>query len=128
MAGIGAVIWKIAVALYLLATGVLGVNKGGDLAGILRYIFKGNADIFIIVAGVIAIVAGILLLLEMFNVRVPILDTLILIVAIIWAVFIVFILIHWIGNSFGAFWETLQKLGIYVMVLASLLIASKKFG
>jgi len=128
MARLGDFIWKISVALYLLATGVLALNKGGHLAGILTDMFGRNIDFLIIIAGVIALLAGVFLLLELFNVKVPILDTLLLIVAIIWIVFAVFMLIRWIGGGFKNFWDVLQQLGIYVMVSASLLIASKKFG
>ena len=125
MSGVGNFIWRISVALYLLATGVLGTfYQSGHLEDIFG---KGN-NVFIIIAGVIAFAAGILLLLEMLNVKVSILDTLIFIVAIIWAVFTVFVLIQWIGNSFKNLWEVLQQLGVYVMVCASLLIASKRFG
>jgi len=127
MAGIGAIIWKLAVALYLLATGVLGTFfKRGDLASIINHVLKG--DIFIVIAGVIALLAGLFLLLEMFNIKISILDTLILIVAIIWAVFVIILFIQWIGSGFSLFWDSLQRLGVYIMVLASLLIASKKFG
>jgi len=127
MAGIGVFIWKIAVALYLLATGVLGIGKGGDLNHIFGAI-NLSGSIFVVIAGIIALIAGIFLLLEMFNIKIAILDTLIFIIAIIWAVFIVLLLIRWIGSGFGNIWGTLQTLGVYVMVLASLLIASKKLG
>jgi len=126
MGGIGVFIWKIAVALYLLATGVLGVSKKGDLAGIITDMFGRNVEWLIIIAGVVALIAGVLLLLELFNVKVAILDLLLLVVAIIWIVFAIFMFIKWIGSR--EIWFTLQELGKYVMVSASLLIASKKFG
>jgi len=130
MAGVGGVIWKIAVALYLMATGVLAVTKNAlsDLNNIFISVFSADVGILVVIAGVIAIVAGILILLEMFNIQVPILDTLILIIAIIWVVFIVFLVVYWIGAGFTPFWYTLQTLGVYIMVLGSLLVASKKFG
>jgi len=126
--GIGVFLWKIAVALYLIANGVLGISSGGDFKTIFNAIGLGN--IFVTIAGVIALVAGIAILLEMFNIELSFLDTLIFIIAIIWAVYIVIEIISWLGN--GAFgknlWHTLQMLAVHVMVLASLLIASKKFG
>jgi len=127
MKGLGSFIWKLAVALYLLATGVLATfHKGGDLAAIITSVLKG--DIFVVIAGVIAFLAGIFLLLEMFNVKISILDLLIFIVAIIWAVFVVLVIINWIGSGFKDLWVALQQIGVYIMVCASLLIASKKFG
>jgi len=124
MAGIGAVIWKIAVALYLFATGILGVGKGGDLNVIFGTINLSNSA-FVMVAGVIALIAGVFLLLEMFNIQINILGTLILIIAIIWAVFTVLMFLYLIAD-FG--WARLAQLAVYVMVCASLLIASGRFG
>ena len=124
MAGIGAIIWKIAVALYLFATGVLGLGKGGDLNEIFGVINLNNS-ILVVIAGVIALIAGVFLLLEMFNIKIAILDTLILIIAIIWVVFTILMIIYLFGG-FG--WDRLANVAVYIMVCASLLIASKKFG
>jgi hypothetical protein len=86
-----------------------------------------NTDIFIIIAGVIALIAGVAIILEMLNIKVSFLDTLILIIAIIWAVFIVFRLVSWIGDGFNHFWSVLRDLGVQIMVLGSLLVASRRF-
>ena len=125
--GIGAFLWKISVALYLIANGFLGLSTGGDFKIIFSRIGLGN-NIFVIIAAVIALIAGVMILLEMFNIKFSILDTLILIVAIIWAVYVVINIIGWIGTGFANFWGVLQMLAVHLMVLASLLIASKKFG
>ena len=125
MSGIGSFLWKISVALYLITNGVLGLGKGGEFANIFG-IFGNNAGLFVIVAGVIALIAGIVILLEMFNISVPKLDICIFIIAIIWAVFFVLAVINWITSGFG--WGGLATLAVYLMILASLFIASKKFG
>jgi len=124
MAGLGNLIWKIAVAMYLLAVGVLGIQKQGDLNAIFGTINLSNS-ILVVVAGVIALVAGVCIILEMLNIRVSFLDTLILIIAIIWVVFTVLMIIYLFGG-FG--WARLANVAVYVMVCASLLIASKRFG
>ena len=131
--GLGIFLWKISVALYLIANGVLGLSKwtGGDFAIIFtRLGFKGGTwDLFVMVASVIALVAGIAVLLEMLNVTLSFLDTLIFIVAIIWAVYVVVEIVSWVTSGFsGNFWHMLQMLAVHFMVLASLLIATKKFG
>ncbi|MDR0323489.1 MAG: hypothetical protein LBI12_03460 [Treponema sp.] len=128
--GIGTFLWKISVALYLIANGVLGLSKGGDFKIIFDHLLKGNAGIFIIIAGVIALVAGVAIILEMFNIKLSFLETLIFIIAIIWVVFVIVELVTWItgGYSGSNLWHVLQKLAVHLMVLASLLIASKKFG
>jgi hypothetical protein len=134
--GIGIFLWKISVALYLIANGVLGLadrtfNKG-DFYIIFNRIFKGDAlGLFVTVASVIALIAGIAVLLEMFQIQLSFLDTLILIIAIIWVVYVVIEIIGWITKGTGAgenLWSTLQRLAVHLMVLSSLLIASRKFG
>jgi hypothetical protein len=124
--GIGILLWKISVALYLIANGVLGITNysGGDF----KIIFDRMQfpSIFVTIASVIALVAGILVLLEMLNVKVSFLDTLILIIAIIWAIYVVIELIGWVKAGFDDFWHILQRLAVHLMVLASLLIASRK--
>jgi len=127
--GIGVFLWKISVALYLIANGVLGITKysGGDF----RIIFDrmGFPSLFVTVASVIALIAGIAILLEMLNVQFPFLDTLILIIAIIWAVYVIIEIVSWISKASSVnLWYTLQMLAVHIMVLSSLLIASKKFG
>ena len=127
--GIGNFLWKISVALYLIANGVLGLSKGGDFQIIFGSILKGDVGIFVIIAGVISLVAGVCIILEMLNMKVSFLDTLIFIIAIIWAVFVILGLISWITNTGSVnFWHFLQRLAVHLMVLASLLIASRKFG
>ena len=130
--GIGIFLWKISVGLYLIANGVLGLTKGGDFKIILGNIFKGDAlNMFVIIAGVIALIAGICIFLELLGIEISFLNNLILIIAIIWAVFIVIEIISWFtGKRFGGnnFWHVLQLLAVHLVVLSSLLVASKKFS
>jgi len=127
MSGVGGKIWTISVALYLIANGVLGVSKGGDFAIIFRQFLKGDINLLIQIAGAVSLAAGIALILELFNVELPFLETLILIIAIIWAVYILINLIAWVQTGFDNFWYKLQQLAVHLMVFASLLIATKKF-
>ncbi|MCL2265865.1 MAG: hypothetical protein FWC22_07470 [Treponema sp.] len=131
---IGQFLWKISVALYLIANGMLGILKprggsDGDFEIIFGAIFKNsNNGLLVTIVGVIAVIAGAAILLEMLNISIPMRDTLIFIIAIIWAVYVVLGLISWITSGFADFWYMLQRLGVHTMVLASLLIASGKFG
>jgi len=130
--GLGIFLWKISVALYLIANGVLGLQKwaGGDFMVIFkRMSFSGDAlSVFVAIASVVALVAGIAIILEMLNVTFPFLDTLIFIIAIIWVIYIIIEIVGWItGKSGGSLWPILQMLAVHVMVLANLLIASKRF-
>jgi hypothetical protein len=129
--GIGSVIWKISVALYLIANGVLGLSKytGGDFIIIFKRMnFSGDMlNLFVLAASIVALVAGIAILLDMFNVQLSFLSTLVFIIAIIWVVYVVIEIIGWLMSGFSDFWHSLQMLAVHLMVLGSLLIASKKF-
>jgi hypothetical protein len=129
--GIGIFLWKISVALYLIANGFLGLSKtGGDFRVIFgRMGFGGDTlNLFVTIASIIAFIAGIAIVLEMLGITLSFLDTLILIVAIVWAIYIVINIVTWLTGGFKELWYTLQMLAVHIMVLASLLIASKKFG
>jgi len=119
----GNFIWKISVALYLLANGVLGLNGKGDYVEIFG-VFKGDTKAFVAIAAVISVIAGIFVILEMLKISIPIVDLLILIIAVIWAIFAVLRIVSWF-DGFG--WVGLAQIAIYLMVLGSLVIASKKF-
>jgi len=127
---LGSFLWKISVALYLIANGVLGLadNSRGDFSIIFGAIFK-NPGVLVTIASIIALVAGIAIIMEMLNVQVSFLDTLILIIAIIWAVYVIVEIVAWITGKYrnSNLWEILQRLAVHLMVLSSLLIASKKF-
>ena len=126
---VGNFLWKISVALYLIANGVLGITKYPD--GDFKIIFNSiglNNNIFVVAASVIALIAGIAIILEMLHVDIPFLETLILIIAIIWAVYVAIELIGWIRVGFKDLWHILQRLAVHLMVLGSLMIASGKFG
>ncbi|MCL1958604.1 MAG: hypothetical protein FWF68_03285 [Spirochaetes bacterium] len=128
--GVGIFLWKISVALYLIANGILGLQSGGDFRVIFNRIGFGGStlSLFVTIASVIALVAGIAILLEMFNIRLSFLDTLIFIIAIIWAVYVVIEVVSWVTGGFKDFWHLLQMLAVHIMVLGSLLVASKKIG
>jgi len=127
--GLGVFLLKISVALYLIVNGVLGITKNprGDFSIIFGKLIKGDVSILVVLASIVALVAGIALLLELFKVELPFLDTLLLIVAVIWAVYVLVEIIVWIKDGFGTPWEILQRLAVHFMVLASLLTATKKF-
>jgi phosphotransferase system glucose/maltose/N-acetylglucosamine-specific IIC component len=132
--GLCNLIWKVSVALYLFANGVLGLQNKipskGDFYQILQRIGMGSngLKICVPVLSVIAIIAGILIILELFDIKVPMLETLLLIIAIIWAVFVVVEIISWIkGTVRKDFLEVLKMVAVHLMILVPLLLGSKKF-
>ena len=128
--GLGQFLWKISVALYLIANGVLGLNKRGDFKTIFDFVFKGTfSDMVVMIVSVIALLAGILVLFEMFKVKFSFLDELLFVVAVIWFVYVIIEIIYWLRGGLGNdLWGIIQKLAVHLMVLGSLLIASKRFG
>jgi hypothetical protein len=128
--GIGQLLWKISVALYLIANGVLGLNKRGDFRTIFDFVFKGSfADMVVMIVSIIALVAGILVLFEMFKLKFSFLDELLFVVAIIWFVYVIIEIIYWLRGGLGNnLWDIIQKLAVHLMVLGSLMVASKRFS
>ena len=125
--GIGIFLWKIAVALYLVANGVLGlISKGGDFHVIFNTM-RFPSWVATIVA-VFALVGGVLVLIEMFtSITSRALDYIALVLAIIWAVYIIIGVVSFVtGKSNLNIWEMLQRLGVHTMVLGSLLITARK--
>jgi hypothetical protein len=129
--GISVFLWQLAVALYLIANGVLGLQRwsGGDFLIIFKRMgFSGNAlSTVVVIASIIAFLAGVAVILELFSIELPFLDTLVFIVAIIWAVYIVIEIVSWLTGGLKDFFHELQLLAVHIMVLASLLTASKRF-
>ena len=125
--GLGVFVWQIAVAVFLIAIAVMGFSKSGDLDEILGSIFKGDVkNILVIVASIIALLAGVGLVFELLGAQISFLSTLIFVVAIVWAVFIVLLIIKGLKSGFSM--VLLRELAVYTMVLGSLLGASGKFG
>jgi hypothetical protein len=128
--GLGQLLWKISVALYLIANGVLGLNKRGDFKTIFDFVFKGTfSDMVVMIVSIIALLAGILVLFAMLKVKFSFLDELLVVVAIIWLVYVIVEILYWLRGGIGNnLWDIIQKLAVHLMVLGSLLLASRKFG
>ena len=130
--GITASLWQISVALYLIANGVLGLQRWPE--GVFRTIlhrmgFRGDTlSLLLIVLSVIALVAGIAVLLDFFSVELPFLNLVVFIVAIVWIVYVVITIISWATDGFNNFFRELTALAVNIMVLGALLSASKRFG
>jgi len=127
---IGNLLLYIAAAIYLFVNGVLGFDKKGDFQLMSTEIFGNKSDIgaiFTVVLAVIGIIAGALLLLQLFRIAIPRIEIMMLVVIIVWAVFIV--IVDFIGlfkdfkNVFG--WEYLATLAGHLMVLGALVSSSK---
>ena len=131
--GIGFLLLHSSVAAYLFATGILGVTKNAASeisVAVNSLLGRGDfADIVIVVLAVLAIAAGVFILIKFFGINIEISEMLLIILAVTWVVFIVMIDIAYPLNHKGTtFINWLRSIGSHVMVLAGILLATERFG
>ena len=133
---IGLFLLNIAVAIYLLATGILGLTgrkyfPDAEIRRAVTALFKGDlAEILIVVLSILAIAAGVFILMKFFGIVIPITELLLVVLAIVWVVFIIMIdIVHPLNQSRGVnFVDWLRTLGSHLMVLAGIAMATERFG
>ena len=132
---IGLVLLNFAVAIYLLATGILGLTgrkffPNGEIRRAVTALFSGNlAEMLILILAILAIAAGAFILLKFFGISIPVTELLLIILAIVWLVFIIMIDIVYPLNGRGTnFLDWLRGLGSHIMVLGGILLATERFG
>ena len=138
---IGLIILQIAVALYLLVSGVTGLlnSSAGDLAGVIGFLndlFKNPSmvTLLVIVLSISEIIAGFFLLVELFTTDLRVTDMILFIFVILWIANI--ILVDFIAPiSGGTIFKSVDSVLRYVsvlsshlMVLGALILVSKKFS
>lgn len=138
---VGLIILQIAVALFLLVSGVTGIinSSAGELAPAVSFLdslFNNSsiAIIMIIVLSVCEIVAGFFLITEIFTTDLRITDIILFIFIILWVLNIV--LVDFIGpisegsifRSAGSVLQYLGALSSHLMVLGATMIVAKKFN
>jgi len=127
--GIGSTILKIGVIVYLAVIGIFGFMGQGQIYDIFRGLMSGTLlNICVIVFSIFAILAAAGTLLEMFGKKFKLLNTLLFIVAIVWAVYILISIILWIAGGFANPLTYLLALASTTIVCATLLIESEKFN
>jgi len=132
---IGGIMLSFAVALYLLATGILGLTgrkffPDGEIRRAVTSLFKGNfAETLIVILAVLAIAAGVFVLLKFFGMSIPITELLLVILAIVWVVFIIMIDIVYPLNGKGTnFVDWMRSFASHLMVLAGITLSTERFG
>jgi uncharacterized membrane protein YphA (DoxX/SURF4 family) len=131
----GVMLLNLAVAIYLFATGVMGILKesANEIGVAVNEIFKGGGsvpEVLTIVLSVVAIAAGIFLIIKLFGVSISNTEMLLIILGVVWLVFILMIdIIYPLSSDFKpAFLPWLRSLGAHAMVLAAILTGTSKFG
>ena len=132
---IGFFILQLSVALYLFSTGILGLSgrnwfREGEIRQAVTAIFKGEtAEILIIVFSVCAVVAALLLLLELFGKGMQLTELLLIVLMVVWAVFIFMVDIYYpLNHRIPNIVDYLRGLGSHLMVLGGMACASKHLG
>jgi len=130
----GFMLLNLAVAIYLFATGIMGITDrdgGGEIRiAVNKMNFEGDfAKILIVILSVLAIAAGIFLLIKLFGVSISNIETLLLVLAITWLVFIVMIdIVPLLSKKVDFSLEWLKVFGSHAMVLAGIALGTEKFG
>lgn len=137
---LGLIVLQIAVALYLLVSGVSGLigSSAGDLQPVVAFLnglFSSPTIVtFIIIAlSVAEIIAGFFLITELFTTDLRITDMILMIFIVLWIVNIVLVdFIYPIGDgksfrSVSAVLRYLSVLSSHLMVLGALVMVARKF-
>jgi len=132
---IGLTIMNFAVAIYLLATGILGLTgrkwfPDGEIRRAVSAMFKGDlAEMLIVIFSILAIAAGGLILLKFFGIQLPLSELVLVILAVFWVVFIVLIDIYYpLNKKGGNFVDWLRNFGAHLMVLGGIASTTERFG
>jgi len=133
---IGLIFLNAAVALYLIATGILGLTgrkffPDGEIRRAVTALFKGDlAETLIVILSILAIAAGAFILLKFFGIDIPITELLLVLLGLFWVVFIIMIdIVYPINNSKGFnFVEWLRVFGAHLMVLGGICLSTERFG
>jgi hypothetical protein len=134
---LGVLLLNIAVAAYLFATGIIGLagrsiktllTGGGDIRMAVESLLgRGDlANILIIVLAVLAIVAGVFILLKLFGVKISSLDLILVVLAIVWLAFIILVDIIYPLKNKPDFLAWLLTFSCHLMALGGLLVAAQK--
>jgi hypothetical protein len=129
----------IAVAIYLFATGIIGMSgkklfsDGGEIYRAVRALFtKGGdfADALIVILSILAIAAGVFVLLKLFSINIPITELFLVILSIVWVVFIIMIdIVYPLSDKGGtSFVSWLLSIGTHLMALGGIALATERFG
>jgi len=128
---IGGFILYIGIALYLLAAGLIGIfGQGGEFGAMVGSIFGGGglSTAIAIVFSVAAIIAGVLLLLQLFGMEFGIIEIILIVFAVLWIIFIVVHDILGLFRGSGNILSWLSGLAIHLVVLGAIATGTRLMG
>ena len=132
--GKGFMLLNFSVAIYLFATGIMGITDkggGGEIGIAVRKMnFEGDfARVVTVILSVLAIAAGIFILIKLFGISNNNIETLLLVLAVTWLIFIVMIdIVPLLSRKVDFDLPWLRGFGSHAMVLAAITMGTNKFG
>ncbi len=123
---VGGIVLQIGLALYLIVMGIMGIQTGGNETLNAFKSLVGQNTVLPMIMAICELVAGILLLLNLFNINGfgTFLNLAILVIIVFWCIYIVMYDISVIGNAFkpgNAFMEWLRQFAPDLVILGGLL-------
>ena len=135
--GIGMFLMNIAVACYLFCAGILGINNKWLQSSEIRkavtdLLGRGDfTNILVVILSILAIIAGVCILLRLFSIDLPLpIDLILIVLAIVWIVLILLMdIIPGLQNfGKGNFINWLMPFSVHLMVLAGIALSTERFG
>lgn len=128
---LGATILRIALAFFLIVTGIWGITGSSNLFPGVTSLFVGSLrSIVVILISVAAVIAGVLLLVELFANDLTIVDVILFVFTVLWVIQLVLFIIGGIDTAFASvagLLSFLHSLSFNLLVLAALIISQKHF-
>ena len=128
---IGGFILYIATALYLLAAGVIGIfSKGGEFYAMVSGILGGGGISYVIaiVFAIIAIAAGVLLLLQLFGMEFGIIEIILIAFSVLWIIFIIVFDVIVPLRAHPNFFDWLRTLAGHLVILGAIASGTRALG
>lgn len=129
---IGAMFLRLALAFLLIVTGIWGITGGSTLFTGITGMFSGTAQTIIVwIISIAALLAGVLLLIEIFSADFPIVDIILIVFTILWIIQLALTIINSIGTAFqstGSILNFLHMLANQFLILAALIMCQKRFN
>jgi hypothetical protein len=134
---IGVFLLNVATALYLLATGIIGLSgkslksllSGGEIRTAVSGVIKGDfAEVLIVILAICAIAAAVFILLRLFGISVPVTELVLVVLMIVWVVFIILVDCIPLFKGKANFVDFLRTFGSHLMVLGGMALATERFG
>lgn len=127
---LGALFLRIALAFLLIVTGIWGITGGTSLFNGIAAMLTGSIRTIVVISiSIAALIAGVLLLLELFGANFPIVDLILLIFIVLWIIQMFMSILGSINTAFSsanAILNFLYMVANNLLILSALIICQRK--